>query len=169
MKHYLLLLRHAKSAWDTGAASDFERPLAPRGERDAPRMGAWLAVRPELQPDCIIASPAERARETASLVAEALGQDPTHILWEPAVYGASPGELLSVVNQASEKTRNLMLVGHNPGMELLVRTLCRDVRLPHGGKLMPTAALAIIEIAGSYAELEPEGGVFKDIIRPKDL
>ncbi|MGH8513640.1 MAG: SixA phosphatase family protein, partial [Gammaproteobacteria bacterium] len=37
----LLVMRHAKSDWDSGAGSDFDRPLAKRGERDAPRMGRW--------------------------------------------------------------------------------------------------------------------------------
>lgn len=38
----LLIMRHAKSAWDSGD-SDFDRPLSDRGERDAPRMAAWIA------------------------------------------------------------------------------------------------------------------------------
>src|ERR1700682_4714692 len=37
----LLLLRHAKSAYPLGAA-DHDRPLAPRGIREAELAGAWL-------------------------------------------------------------------------------------------------------------------------------
>jgi len=33
----LLLLRHAKSDWGDSSLRDFDRPLAPRGERDAPQ------------------------------------------------------------------------------------------------------------------------------------
>ena len=57
----LLLVRHAKSSWNSGAPSDFERPLAKRGLRNAPAMGAWLAER-RLVPDLVVTSPALRAR-----------------------------------------------------------------------------------------------------------
>lgn len=36
----LVVLRHAKSAWPD--VPDSERPLAPRGRRDAPAAGRWL-------------------------------------------------------------------------------------------------------------------------------
>ena len=42
----LWLIRHAKYDWHSGAATDFERPLNERGERDGPRMAAWLAKLP---------------------------------------------------------------------------------------------------------------------------
>ena len=63
MSRELLILRHAKSSWDSDARTDFERPLAPRGLLDAPRVGAFLA-RQGLKPDFVVSSPAERARET---------------------------------------------------------------------------------------------------------
>ena len=81
MSHRLLLLRHAKSDWDTDAGSDIERPLAKRGRRDAPRIGEWLRERPELHPERVIASPAERARETAVLVLETIGEDGVNLAW----------------------------------------------------------------------------------------
>ena len=55
MPRELLILRHAKSAWDTPAASDYERPLNGRGKRDAPRIGAWLCAQ-GLLPDHVLAS-----------------------------------------------------------------------------------------------------------------
>ncbi|HAH52111.1 MAG TPA: histidine phosphatase family protein, partial [Balneola sp.] len=38
----ILLLRHAKSSWDHPGLDDFDRPLAKRGLKDAPRMGKFL-------------------------------------------------------------------------------------------------------------------------------
>ena len=64
----LLILRHAKSSWDSQAVDDFERPLAPRGDKEAPRMGAYLADI-EFVPDLIVSSPARRASESAQKVA----------------------------------------------------------------------------------------------------
>jgi len=164
----LLLLRHAKSDWDTDAVSDFERPLAKRGRRDAPRIGEWLWERPELHPESVIASPAERARETAVLVLETIGADRAEIEWDPRIYGASPGELIEVVNEVPAETGSLMLVGHNPGMELLLRVLCPEVEIPTGGKLFPTATLACISVE-NFADLEPGAGSLEAIVRPRDL
>ena len=53
----LLIMRHAKSDWGTPGEPDFDRPLAKRGQRDAPRMGEWLRAQ-GLVPDLVLASPA---------------------------------------------------------------------------------------------------------------
>jgi phosphohistidine phosphatase len=55
-KCQLIIMRHAKSDWASGNESDFDRPLAKRGSKDANRMGSWLAEQ-DLSPDIIIASP----------------------------------------------------------------------------------------------------------------
>ncbi|HWQ82999.1 MAG TPA: histidine phosphatase family protein, partial [Anaerolineales bacterium] len=68
----LLILRHAKSSWDHPDLADIDRPLNKRGLRDAPRIGHWLKHQ-ELVPDVIASSPADRAKTTARLVAEACG------------------------------------------------------------------------------------------------
>ena len=73
MSRELLILRHAKSAWDTSAATDFERPLAKRGRRDAPRVGRFLLDQ-GLIPDYVVSSPAERAKQTVIGVCEQLGE-----------------------------------------------------------------------------------------------
>jgi phosphohistidine phosphatase len=70
----LVFLRHAKSSWDSGAASDHDRPLAARGRRDAPLMGK-AAKRAKLDLDLVVCSTATRARETLDLFAGASGYD----------------------------------------------------------------------------------------------
>ena len=40
----VLILRHGKSDWSAPYTTDFERPLAKRGLKDAPRMGEVLAL-----------------------------------------------------------------------------------------------------------------------------
>ncbi len=57
----LLIMRHAKSAWDVSYSTDFERPLNKRGRKAAPRMGEFMADR-GLLPDLIVSSPAARAK-----------------------------------------------------------------------------------------------------------
>ena len=89
----LLLLRHAKSSWSQGVASDHDRPLNGRGERAAPLMGRLIRHH-ELVPDIVVTSTAVRAKRTADLVADACGyQDSIHT--NDDLYHASTAEWLS--------------------------------------------------------------------------
>ena len=87
MRRELLVLRHAKSAWDTDAETDFDRPLATRGERDRWRMADWL-VRNDLCPDEVVASSAVRARDTAMAVVERCGLPHAQVEYLRRFYGA---------------------------------------------------------------------------------
>src|SRR5262245_33468165 len=98
----LLLLRHAKSSWESSATADFDRPLAPRGRRDAPRMGRLLADRGPI-PDIVVSSPAARARETIDLFLEGGDLELTP-KFEKAIYAASVEALLEVVQGLPEKS-----------------------------------------------------------------
>ena len=83
----LLILRHAKSAWDTDAASDFDRPLSKRGRKAAPRVGRYL-MQQGLIPDFVISSPATRAEQTVIAVCGQMNIGPDDIIWDERVYGA---------------------------------------------------------------------------------
>ena len=153
----LLIVRHAKSAWDTGARTDFERPLSKRGLRDAPRVGKHLAQQ-GLIPNYVVSSPAERARQTAILVCEPMGISEDQIHWDPRIYHAATGTLMSVLSETPSSASRVMITGHNPGFENLVQVLSRDpVPMPDDYKLMPTAAVAHLEIPVPWRELD--GGV----------
>lgn len=162
----LLVLRHAKA--ERGDMPDFERPLARRGRKDAPRIAGWL--RDEgLVPDLVVASPARRTAETTELVLEALGIDPSAVRWEERVYEAPAGALLGVLSGCPEECVRVLLVGHNPGAETLVRLLARTVREPASGKFLPTAALAHLRIEGPWSGLSAGCAELLGIVRPRDL
>src|SRR5919108_5777471 len=88
--HFIYLLRHAKSSWDTGEP-DHERPLAPRGRRAAKAMRRHLRAQ-RIEPELVLCSTARRARETLERIEPALGG--SDVLVERELYGASRGELL---------------------------------------------------------------------------
>ena len=157
MARELLILRHAKSSWNSDAPTDFERPLSKRGNRDAPRMGRYLEEQ-ALRPDYVISSPAERARQTVLAACRNFGMGESDIHWDQRVYHASTGVLMDVLSECPADALRVLIAGHNPGMESLVRTLCREaVPTPPDFKLMPTAALAHLRIPVSWRELD--GGV----------
>ena len=136
----LVLVRHAKSSWDDERLDDHDRPLAPRGHRDAPRMGKRLARR-ELDPDLLLTSTALRARETANYLATALGIARSRIQVERRIYLASPDELLRVIADLDDKHETVLLVGHNPGLTDLANRLLPSLKLDN----LPTAGIVAIE------------------------
>jgi phosphohistidine phosphatase len=140
----LVLLRHAKSDWD-GDEADIDRPLAPRGRREAPEAGQWLAR--HLPPlDLAVVSPALRVAETWRLVAAELAEPPATQV-DDRVYAASAHELLTVVRDLPDEAGTVLLVGHNPGLEDLVRLLTGQ-HTP-----MPTSAIAVLKVESPWAEL----------------
>ncbi|WP_295542202.1 histidine phosphatase family protein [uncultured Thiohalocapsa sp.] len=169
MPRELLILRHAKSDWDGGATSDFERPLAKRGRKDAPRVGEWL-YREGMIPTLIISSPAQRARETALKVCKCLDLAKRDIVWDADIYEADLPALLGVLSRVPASARLVLLVGHNPGLEDLLRYLAgADVDEPDDGKLLPTAAVARLEMPDDWSHLELGCAGLVGIVRPRQL
>jgi phosphohistidine phosphatase len=140
----LIIMRHAKSDWEAGSRRDFDRPLNARGQKDAPNMGHWLHEQ-QLVPQLIISSPSVRTRSTATLVAAQLGIDAGAILWEARVYEATLATLRDVLRVCAAGIPTAMLVGHNPGMESLLKYYTRAETLPPETKAMPTAAVYVLE------------------------
>jgi phosphohistidine phosphatase len=154
MKRELLILRHAKSDWDTGAASDFDRPLSKRGRKDAPRVGRYLSEQ-GLVPDYIVSSPAERAKQTVIAVCRQMDIREEQINWDSRIYHAGAGSLLDVLNDSPGDAQRVLIAGHNPGLEILLQNLCNhEIPMPDDYKLLPTAAVAHLEILSEWKNLE---------------
>lgn len=167
MPRELLLLRHAKSEWQSGVDNDFLRPLAKRGKKDAPRVGEWL-YREGLVPDLILSSPAERARQTTMKVCKSMDFAKKKVVWDKAIYGAGLDTLLEVLARCPAEAASVLLVGHNPGLEELVRYLAGDeLDEPGDGKLMPTAALARLEMPDDWTGLDAGCAHLLAITRPR--
>jgi phosphohistidine phosphatase len=156
----LVLLRHAKSAWPDDVA-DHERPLAPRGRRDAPAVGRWLRSTGQV-PDHVLCSTARRARQTWELAQQELGARPA-VTFDDRVYGAATAGLLNLARLADPETLTLLIVGHEPAMRELTLELAGPppARTGHDDDLVrvrakfPTAAIAVLSFAGRWAELGP--------------
>lgn len=159
----LLLLRHAKSSWDSPSLTDHERPLNARGRRDAPRMGRLLLSR-GLTPDLIVSSSARRALETAQAVAMAAGLERNPRVAR-TLYHASPATFLDVVRQLPRQARRVLMVGHNPSIENLVELLAGAYHR------MPTGALAHFRFGiNDWSELREWPDVaLLGVWRPKEL
>ncbi|WP_369256419.1 histidine phosphatase family protein [Streptomyces sp. R35] len=164
----LVVLRHAKSAWPTGVP-DHERPLAPRGRRDAPAAGRALAEA-DCLPDLALCSTAVRARQTWELAAEQWGTPPP-VRFDERLYGADVPELLEAVREVPDQVLTLLLIGHNPGLEELVLELAGDGlddALDEVRTKFPTSAVAILAWHGnSWQELAPGTALLTDVTVPR--
>ncbi|WP_421580499.1 SixA phosphatase family protein [Shinella sp. M31] len=166
----LLLLRHAKSAWPDGV-EDHDRPLAERGRRDAPRMGAYMAG-VGLEPDVALVSSARRTHETWALVTPAFGRAcPSQTV--ASIYEAEPAAILAAIHAAPQGSGTLLVIGHNPGLEDLAMLLAPEgdadtvVRLR---SKYPTAGLAVIRFDSErWADVAPGAGWLTAFMTPKTL
>jgi phosphohistidine phosphatase len=160
----LLVLRHAKSDRGDRTLRDHDRPLAPRGEGDAPLMGTALAAL-DLIPDCILTSTATRARDTARLVAAAMGYG-GEIIEDATLYAASVDALLDALRECDEEAC-VLLVGHNPGLEELICLLTGGDDAQTVVRL-PTAALACLALdIEEWAEVHEACGHLAWLLTPR--
>ncbi len=139
----LILVRHAKSDWSQDLP-DHDRPLAPRGRRQAPEAGRWIAANLEAL-DAALVSSAVRACSTWDLVAAEL-EDPPVPSVDELLYTSGSGPLLARVRALPASVRTAALVGHNPAMEELLERLVGEHRV------MRTSTVAVVSWAGEWTD-----------------
>jgi phosphohistidine phosphatase len=168
----LYVLRHAKSSWDDYAAADHERPLSERGRRAVRTIAAYIEAK-GIEPDLVLCSSARRTRETL----EGLGLSGT-VLVEHRLYGASADDLLERLRSLGAELRSVMVIGHNPALQMLVLRLAAGERSGRGEgaegieeirRKLPTGALVTLEATDEWAELDVGSAELVDYVRPKAL
>ena len=158
----VLVLRHGKSSWSEPWLSDRDRPLKKRGTKAATRMGREMLVC-ELEPDLILCSTARRAFDTAKRARKAMRTKPK-IERKEKLYFKGPGAHLRVLQKLSDRYQRVLVVGHNPDLEVLVH------RLGAEPIEMPTGTLACIDLdTVSWATLGDAVGKLRFALTPKAL
>lgn len=166
----LVLFRHAKSAWPD--VPDHERPLGKRGIRAAPVMGRWLRGA-GLVPDLVLCSTARRARETWQFAQAGLGASPP-VSFEDRIYDEDGTGLLALIREVPPATGTLLLIGHNPAIENLALMLTSAAGGPAAAlermrEKFPTAAIAVLESAGTWHDLAARQARLAEFVTPRDL
>ncbi|MEM7480016.1 MAG: histidine phosphatase family protein [Acidobacteriota bacterium] len=162
-RRIVLLFRHGKSDWNAAFDHDRDRPLAPRGERAARRMGRFLAaVGP--QPEIALASPARRAFDTLEIAAEA-GRWHSALRAEERIYAEGPDPLLAALREQPDAAAAVLLAGHEPSISEVLTVLTGGIAVR-----FPTAAMARIDLpAGLWSELAGGTGELRWLVTPKLL
>ncbi len=162
MQRRLIVMRHAKSSWESEAQTDHARPLNKRGRRDVPRVAERL-VELAWVPQYVLSSDSQRTRETCSLLIQS---------WEEGIgteylesfYLAGVASLEHELPRVSDEVDILLVVVHNPGWEEVIRRLSSEV------VTMKTATAALLD-----GECEVWDNAFRtpwsltDVIYPRDL
>jgi phosphohistidine phosphatase len=151
----LHLLRHAHAgdplAW---AGPDEARPLSSRGERQADRLGRFLAGI-GFQTDAIITSPKVRAAQTAEIVAERLG---VPFRTDDRLAGGVGLSALDAILRDAGAPVAPVLVGHDPDFSDLVLKLCGGLGVP-----MRKGAFARIDVDRPF---EPGRATLRWLVPP---
>lgn len=147
----LLLLRHAKSDYPSGVG-DHERPLAPRGVREAALAGDWLRAHAPAV-DAVLCSTATRTRQTL----ERTGID-APVQFVDRIYDSTPGIVLAEVNGVDDAVETLLVIGHEPVMSGLTLGLAGPGSDPAAiaevEAKYPTSAMALLTVPGSWRDLQ---------------
>lgn len=170
MNKTIYLARHAKSSWNSGAPTDFERPLSIRGMADTVKMGDELN-RLGWKPELVISSPAIRAKQTCKSLCDKLGIPVESVVWNKDIYAAYMITLLHILSALTESTKSVMMIGHNPAMEDLLLHFCGDVNVHQqdNGKLFTTGNVVRFILESSWRDLTMSEARLDCIIRPKML
>ena len=117
----LFLVRHAKSSWEIGAATDFDRSLNERGLKDAPKMASRI-VAAKHSIDHFISSPALRAKTTAAIFAKAYQVAPEDITLIPSLYEPTVSAFEQVTRGIDDRYSTVAIFSHNPEITTFVNS-----------------------------------------------
>jgi phosphohistidine phosphatase len=167
----LLMFRHAKAEKGAPGTRDRDRPLAGRGLKDAPRMGAFMAHHGFI-PDYALVSPARRTRETWEGLASELPKG-TPVYFDDRLYDATPEAIIAALRETSADVGTLLVVGHNPGLHEAAKRLIASGEVEARERLnegLPTSGLAVIDFPGrDWEKLHPRSGRLERFVTPRLL
>jgi phosphohistidine phosphatase len=161
----LLLLRHAKSAWPEGVA-DHERPLAPRGEREAKLAGDWLRAHAPAV-DAVLCSTATRTRQTLART-----RIDAPVNYVDRLYDSTPGTVIEEINGVGPDVETLLVIGHEPTMSSLALGLATEngsntTAADRISTKFPTSAIAVLRTAEPWDQLTIDGAALVDFHVPR--
>lgn len=161
----LILLRHAKSDYPAGTA-DHDRPLAPRGVREAGLAGEWLRANAPT-PDAVLCSTATRTRQTL----QRTGLD-APVRYVDDLYDAAPGTVIATINTVADDVATLLVIGHEPAMSSVALGLAgapgTDASVAQRiSEKFPTSGIAVLHVPGDWADVQLGSAALVDFAIPR--
>lgn len=161
----LLLIRHAKSSWEIGTLTDFERPLNDRGIKDAPAMAKRLKSQ-NLHIDAFVSSPAKRAKKTAEFFADVYLQNNDAIIFISKLYHADTNAFFDVISNLDDSLNAVAVFSHNIGITEFANLLTDTVKVDY----IPTCGIFAVKInTPKWADFKKAKKEFLFFDYPKNL
>ena len=136
----ILLVRHAKSAWNEPSLPDFERKLTQQGKSDAKMMANRLLEK-GIEIDFFLSSSAKRARKTAKIFMEEFETNEKKLKLLPSLYEASVKDFYDVIENIDDEEETVAVFSHNPTITHFANSLdCTPVYE------MPTCSVYAIKV-----------------------
>ena len=158
----LFLLRHAKSSWDDPALGDFDRPLSKRGISNALSLSKYISYH-QIIFDFILLSPSERTQATLDLViTEKDFLSKTE--FQEVIYHAEMSTLLELIRDQDDLNKNILVIGHNPGLHLLIEHLSKTFI-----EKLPTCGFVKLSNFDSWKDLDANILDLEFFVTPRDL
>ena len=158
----LFLLRHAKSSWSDSSTADFHRPLSKRGISNALSLSKYISQH-QIIFDLILSSPSERTQATLDLIfteKDFLSK----IKFQEAIYHAEMSTLLELIKDQNNLKKNILVIGHNPGLHLLIEHLTKILI-----ENFPTCGFVKLSNFDSWKDLDANILDLKFFVTPRDL
>ena len=150
--------------------ADYDRPLSEEGRRAASGIGQAMR-RAGLTPDVVLVSPALRTQQTLELAG--VWDERPNIDTLPALYMASLAQIRDALRGLPETVRSALLIGHNPGLHELARSLAGTTSTRPELKRLdigyPTAALTEFLVTTPWRKLGPGAAALQRFLQPGDL
>jgi phosphohistidine phosphatase len=169
----LILLRHAKTESNAPSGEDIDRRLDARGLDDAAAIGRWMAEQ-RCRIGHVLVSTAVRARQTWDAVAPLLGDAAIEVTHLRELYLAEPADILRAIRETGAiDARDLLVIGHNPGLHELALMLTGSghddaLRLLAGN--LPTSGLLVIDFEiDDWGDVAFRQGKLMQFVSPKLL
>jgi phosphohistidine phosphatase len=147
------LVRHAEAISEDVGVEDFKRMLSPRGVQQAQIMSSRLRHK-GIAPDLFIASPADRALETAHLFADQLEYPIHRILLHEAIYATQDSPLPAILRALPEIYQSVIIFGHDPALTECASVLMHDADI----ELRPAGVVGISLDLTAWQDLAPDSG-----------
>jgi phosphohistidine phosphatase len=158
----LFLLRHAKSSWSDPGTADFHRPLSERGISNALSLSKFISKH-HITFDLVLSSPSERTMGTLDLVIEAKNSI-VETKFHEAIYHAKVSTLLELITDQDNSKKNILVIGHNPGLHILTEYLTQTVI-----EKFPTCSFIKLSNFDSWKDLDANILKLEFFVTPKDL
>jgi phosphohistidine phosphatase len=159
----LYLIRHAKASKDRTGIDDYKRPLIEAGIKRTKKIIQYFLDN-KISFNCMIASHASRAMDTAKLIAKGLNYH-KEIICDKRIYEMDESIYFTILSALNDSVTDVALIGHNPDITTF-SNLFLDEKIIN----LPTSGVVCIEFdTNTWSEIMRAKHKVLFIISPKIL